>query len=83
MDNANSHIKCAEVPSPLLNDQLLLQAEKTHQGLIQGVETFSSQSLKTVKTREPQSPTSVLQVLTRPPGKKYGFPYGQRGGGAE
>ena len=32
-----------------------VKAEKTHQGLIEGVETFSSEKLKSVKTREPAS----------------------------
>ena len=32
-----------------------VKAEKTHQGLIEGVENFSSEKLKSVKTREPAS----------------------------
>ena len=39
-----------------------IQAEKNHQGLIHGVESFSAEKLKQVKTREPQSPTATLQV---------------------
>ena len=30
-----------------------VKAEKTHQGLIQGVENFSTDQLKAAKTREP------------------------------
>ena len=42
-----------------------MKAEKTHQGLLQGVEGFSSDQLKSVKTREPQSPTAQIQVQGR------------------
>jgi len=36
-----------------------VKAEKTHQGLIEGVENFSSEKLKSVKTREPASGKDV------------------------
>lgn len=44
----------------VLPDKDQIQVEKTHQGMIQGVE--EGVSLKHVKTREPESPTSTMQV---------------------
>merc|ERR1739844_458590 len=38
-----------------------VKAEKTHQGLIQGVESFSVDNLKPTKTREPQSGADVMK----------------------
>lgn len=40
-----------------------IQVEKTIQGILQGVESFESEKLKTVKTREPASPTAIIQVI--------------------
>merc|ERR1712088_453865 len=37
-------------------------AEKTIQGVLQGVEGFAKDSLKDVRTREPASPTAILQT---------------------
>merc|ERR1712013_810369 len=39
-----------------------IKAEKTIQGVLQGVEGFAKDSLKDVRTREPASPTAILQT---------------------
>ena len=39
-----------------------IQTEKTIQGLLQGVESFEAEKLRAVKTRQPASPSSILQV---------------------
>merc|ERR1712027_213265 len=39
-----------------------IKAEKTIQGVLQGVEGFAKDTLKDVKTREPASPTAILQT---------------------
>ena len=39
-----------------------IQTEKTIQGLLQGVEAFEAEKLRAVKTRQPASPSSILQV---------------------
>jgi hypothetical protein len=39
-----------------------IQVEKTIQGILHGVESFESEKLKSVKTREPLSPTAMIQV---------------------
>ena len=39
-----------------------IQTEKTIQGILHGVESFESETLKAVKTREPLSPTAMIQV---------------------
>ena len=39
-----------------------IQAEKTIQGFLQGVEAFAKDSLKDTKTREPASPSAVMQA---------------------
>jgi hypothetical protein len=39
-----------------------VKAEKTHQGLIQGVEKFSADQLKQTKTREPASAADGKQI---------------------
>ena len=39
-----------------------IKTEKTIQGVLDGVKGFESEKLKTVKTREPDSPLAVVQV---------------------
>lgn len=39
-----------------------IKTEKTIQGVLQGVAGFESETLKAVKTREPASPSAVMQV---------------------
>jgi len=39
-----------------------IKAEKTHQGIMQGVETFSPNNLKETKTREPQSGADLMKT---------------------
>ena len=39
-----------------------IQTEKNIQGLLQGVAGFENDKLRTVKTREPASPSSILQT---------------------
>merc|ERR1712106_434393 len=39
-----------------------IKTEKTHQGLLQGVEGFENETLKNVKTRVPASPSAVMQI---------------------
>merc|ERR1712141_120552 len=39
-----------------------VKAEKTHQGLIQGVESFTPDKLKPAKTREPASGSDVMKT---------------------
>merc|ERR1712117_317015 len=39
-----------------------IKTEKTHQGIIQGVEGFENEKLRVVKTREPVSPSAVMKV---------------------
>merc|ERR1712071_127386 len=39
-----------------------IQTEKNIQGVLQGVEGFAKDSLKEAKTREPRSPTAVMQT---------------------
>jgi len=38
-----------------------IKTEKTHQGILLGVEAFENEKLKTVKTRQPVSPSAVMQ----------------------
>jgi len=39
-----------------------IKAEKTHQGIMQGVETFSADNLKETKTREPASGVDLMKT---------------------
>ena len=39
-----------------------IKTEKTIQGLLQGVTGFETEQLKNVKTREPASPSAILQT---------------------
>merc|ERR1712200_218459 len=39
-----------------------IKAEKTIQGVLQGVEGFAKDTLKDVRTREPASPSAILQT---------------------
>merc|ERR1712045_1085450 len=39
-----------------------IQVEKQIQGLLQGVESFENEKLRTVRTRGPASPSAILQV---------------------
>merc|ERR1711874_808788 len=41
-----------------------IKAEKTIQGMLQGVEGFAKDSLKDVRTREPASPTAILKTVS-------------------
>merc|ERR1712071_449551 len=50
---------CEKVVLPGEDD---IKTEKTIQGVLQGVEGFESEKLKNVKTREPASPSSVIQA---------------------
>merc|ERR1740128_1586151 len=54
------HTEAAEKNSlPTVED---LKQERNHQGIIQGVEAFENEKLKTVKTRQPVSPSAAMQI---------------------
>ena len=42
-----------------------MKAEKTHQGLIQGVESFTPDKLKPAKTREPASGSDGIHCVSK------------------